>query len=396
MSALPDDLTGGQSGLDTQRSPAAGHPLDPDQARCDAQVRRAGVHLLHVDHTGGDAQCRRVGVDPLDPDHWPSDTHEKRVGVDPSAGDDQMPSDTQPRPVVAGISATPPAAIVTTDTTSPSSRVGYGLLALYASSLDELEGIRKATHNRIRALTDFGLDGTPEAARLLGLADGIEALEHDATLELQRAIRKHPLGPWVKAQKGLGEKTVGRLLGAIGNPADRATVSQLWAYCGYHVLPAGQARAEAQWTPAGGDPSSDPGQGPVDTHGAAAGVAPSRRKGQRANWNTDAKTRAFLVAEAAVKAGVRKLDHCDDTDGYDLGGRKATTPYGQVYLDGRAKYADALHPVECKRCGPAAKPAPVGSLLSLAHQHARAMRLVSKAILRDLWVAAKQLEGTNP
>ena len=358
MSALPVDPTDGQPGFDTHGQPAVGH-------------------LLHVDQTNGDAQ-------------------RQRVGVDPSAGGGQAGRDAQSSLVAAGTSATPPETSGVAVPKNDPSRVGYGLLALYASSLDELEGIRKATHNRIRALTDFGLDGTPEAARLLGLADGIEALEHDATLELQRAIRKHPLGPWVKAQKGLGEKTVGRLLGAIGNPADRATVSQLWAYCGYHVLPAGQSWPDSQNTRAGGDPSSDPGHTKADTQRSSAGVAPSRRKGQRANWNTDAKMRAFLVAEAAVKAGVRKLDHCDDTDGYDLDGRKATTPYGQVYLDGRAKYADALHPVECKRCGPAGKPAAVGSPLSLAHQHARAMRLVSKAILRDLWVAAKQLEGTNP
>lgn len=90
--------------------------------------------------------------------------------------------------------------------------------------------------------------------------------------------------------------------------------------------------------------------------------------------------------------GVRKTDQVDDTDGYDHINRRAITPYGKVYIDGRAKYADAVHNHPCPRCGPIGKPAPAGSPLSDAHKHARALRLVAKAILKDLWREAARID----
>ena len=107
--------------------------------------------------------------------------------------------------------------------------------------------------------------------------------------------------------------------------------------------------------------------------------------------------RAFLCAEAAIKAGVRKTDDADDTDGYDLAHRHALTRYGQVYLDGRAKYAGTVHPTPCHRCTAAGQPpAEVGTPRSAAHQHAMAVRLVAKEILRDLWGEATALGAGHP
>ena len=70
-------------------------------------------------------------------------------------------------------------------------------------------------------------------------------------------------------------------------------------------------------------------------------------------------------------------------------------PYRAIYDEGRAKYADAVHTTECKRCGPKGKPALEGSPLSAAHQHARAIRLIAKAILRDLWTESKRIHETT-
>lgn len=270
------------------------------------------------------------------------------------------------------------------------------LLLIYADALDDLERVRIATENRVRSLAQVkGMDGSPEQARLSGLTDALCTLEHGAELELKRALRQHPLGPWVRRTLGVGEKQGARLLASIGDPTTRATVSQLWAFAGYHVLHSGHSRIGTHGPNAGVDPSSNPGQEAGDTHVAPAGVAPSRRKGVKANWNSTAKMRAYLCAEAAVKAGVRKVGEPDDSDGYDTANRVAISPLGQTYLDGRAKYATSLHPVQCARCGPAGHPAPEGSPLSAGHQHARALRLVSKAILRDLWVEARRLQDRS-
>jgi hypothetical protein len=274
------------------------------------------------------------------------------------------------------------------------------ILAICADLLDDLERVRIATENRVRSLGQVkGLDGTPEEARMVGIMDGIKALEHDAELQVQRAMRGHPLGQAVKAMKGVGDKQAGRLLAAIGDPyihgvtGEPRTVSQLWAYCGYHVLRSGHRSSDDHKPTAGADSSrgGDAGQGPDGFQAWDAGVAPSRARGQRANWNADAKMRAHLVAKKCVlqlrKPCVKPEGQtwADHVEGCQCGAYRTT------YDEGRRKYADAVHQVECRRCGPSGKPAQPGSPLSLGHQEARALRLVAKAVLRDLWIAAREV-----
>ncbi|MCU1617355.1 MAG: hypothetical protein JWO98_4895 [Frankiales bacterium] len=261
------------------------------------------------------------------------------------------------------------------------------LLILAAQALDDLEATRIANENRLRSLRDvYGLAGSSQEAEAAGLVDGLKALEHQAELSLKRALRSHPLGPWVKRTVGVGEKQGARLLFAIGDPYwnslhDRPrTVSELWAYCGYHVIRTGQTNHDSQRAFVGAEQSpggGDSGQGPCSlrafdvAHEGSAGVAPARARGQKANWSADAKSRAWLIACSCIK--------------------QETSPYRAVYDDGRERYAEAVHQVECRRCGPAGRPALAGSPISAGHQHARALRLVSKAILRDLWIEARAI-----
>jgi len=229
-----------------------------------------------------------------------------------------------------------------------------GYLCLLSDSLDDVEGLRIATENRVRALTrneadsdgeirGLGLDArSPEVATAIAMLDTMKSLEREATKALQREVRKSPLYGWVKRSRGIGEKQAARLLAVIGDPYwndlhDRPrTVSELWAYAGYSVI---------------------------------SGSAQRRHKGVKSNWNDKAKSRAFLMAQSCVKA--------------------ASGHYREVYDDARAQYSEALHPSDCARCGPAGEPALAGSPLSLGHQHARALRRVAKEILRDLWLEAR-------
>jgi hypothetical protein len=212
----------------------------------------------------------------------------------------------------------------------------------------------------------------------------LHAAEHLAELELVRMLRTHPLGPWVKRTLGVGPKQGARLIAAIGDPywnsasdRPRRGPAELWAYCGYHTILAGDQLSHA--TPGRTVPGRN--------------IAARRRKGQRANWSAEAKMRAFLIAESAVKAGVRKLDDCDDSDGYDVERRAAISPLGVIYLAARAKHADAIHDRPCPQCGPAGKPAAAGTPLSEGHKHARALREVAKAVLKDLFLEAKAVRA---
>lgn len=234
------------------------------------------------------------------------------------------------------------------------------MLALLAETLEDFEGARIQTGNRREVLTrtepdadgvmrGFGLTAE-QAAPYAAIADEMARLEKMAVRELERQMRRHPLGPWVASQKGLGEKQVARLLAKIGDPywntrdGGPRTVSQLWSYCGFSTVPAGTGGAR---------------------------VAPTRQRGGQCNWSTGARMRCYNIAVSIMK--------------------QKGSPYRPVYDAARAKYADAVHAVPCVRCGPKGHPAPAGSPLSEGHKHGRALRAVSKKMLKELWRASRDI-----
>ena len=239
-------------------------------------------------------------------------------------------------------------------------------LALAADVVDDLEKVKIANQNRLRTLTMDGEHGHgmsvdhPDVKRLAALVKLLEDAEHQATLNLARVMRHHPLGEFVKNSRGIGEKQAARLLASIGDPYWNdlhnrpRKLRELYRFCGMDVVgTSAQVRSAGQ-------------------SAFGAGVAPSKVRGERVTWSPDARMRLWLIASKCVMVG--------------HGG-----PYRAKYDEGRAKYADAVHAADCKRCGPKGKPALAGSPLSAAHQHARAIRLVAKQILRDMWAESKRI-----
>lgn len=242
-------------------------------------------------------------------------------------------------------------------------------LAFAADVLDDLERTRNANANRLRIMTTldadsdgvvrgFGLDEShPDVARLSAMVTALDGLTHDATLQLQRQMRRHPLGPWVKAQRGIGEKQAARLLAAVGDPYWNSlhnrprTVSQLWAYCGLHTLPASG-----------------------DLHSRETlnrSVAARRVKGQKANWSTVAKTRAWLCIESCMK----QIDAtCKGDNGIGSHADECRCSPYRVVVDKRRAHTALTHPE-----------------WSAGHSLNDAMRVASKALLRDLWIEARRV-----
>lgn len=300
------------------------------------------------------------------------------------------------------------------------------LLAMTAETLLDFERVRIAAQNRLRQLTrseadvdgrerGFGLTAEhPTVMATQKLVDGMVAVEHQAELHLAKLMRDHPLGPWMKAQPGIGMKQGARLLASIGDPYIRPdrrrdgvivparprTVSELWAYCGMHVIdidiPGDHTPTDAQVSCVAGEPTGgDPDHRSRGTHPASAGVAPSRRRGQRSNWNADARMRVYLVAAQTVQM-LRKP--CFVPDGASWATHVDGCRCGRwrvLYDAAKEKYSTAMHKLPCPRCGPAGKPAPIGSPLSDGHRHARAVRIVAKTILKELWREAGRLHGAD-
>lgn len=369
--------------------PPAGKQTGRGQCAREAQSTLVSATNFPGDQSSSAAQAGIVAGEHDQPTATAASTP---IGAPPSAADNPRTANAVPAPRIQAPSGgveQGPSAIIHQATPGRASSLADPFLALAADVLDDLEKVRIANENRLRQLTrdeadadgeerGFGLtEDHPDVARLAALVDALAKSEHQATLNLQRIMRRHPLGPWVKATPGIGEKQAARLLAAIGDPYwntlhDRPrTVSELWAYCGYHVLPVRHTTRDDHRTSAGGSKTGHPDHLRFDAHTEDVGVAPKRQRGQKANWSAAAKMRVYLIAESCIK--------------------QRTSPFRPVYDDARTKYVDATHATPCTRCGPSGKPAPAGSPLSDGHKHARAMRAVSKAVLKQLWREAKAI-----
>jgi hypothetical protein len=297
-------------------------------------------------------------------------------------------------------------------------------LAAAADTLHDIERLRTASENRLRQFvrgTDkedkdggkrgYGWDLRSPAvvamatlvASMLCDSDVIVpilgkapkrkgcCLEHDAERNLNRALRVHPLGPWVKAQKGVGEKQGGRLVGVIGDPYMRPALklpdgswdperprilAELRSWCGYGEDKTRRGHIQRRKRRKPGEPA-----------------APA------ANWNHAAKMRAYLVAVSCMKSGLDKRGGCKRAEGDDFATHTQEcqcSPYRIVYDRERIRYADAVHDEECPQCGPAGHPAQPGSPLSLSHKKQRALRRAAKEIIDDLWREARRIHLETP
>lgn len=251
---------------------------------------------------------------------------------------------------------------------SNASRLAYPIadpmLFTLAQTLQDYETLRIAEEHRLRIFSTpsdvpdedgvcrgFGYaEDSNEVQVIKGLIDPLKELEHRTVLSLQKRMRVNPIWPYFKDVKGVGEKTLARLMACIGDPYLRPlddgsyeprTVSQLWAYCGMHTMPNKDGEI----------------------------IAAKRMKGVQANWNTEAKTRLFLLSQNLLRQGIRK-----DKDGNQY----AVTEYGQLYLDRRAHTA-VTHPE-----------------WNPGHGLNDALRIMGKELLKQLWRAAREIHTGIP
>lgn len=249
------------------------------------------------------------------------------------------------------------------------------LLGMLAATVDDLEDLRKAAENRLRQFTrtetdsdgeerGFGLDDNHPSVKTQRIVlDNIDTAYKKSVTNLERAMKNHPLGPWVQSQKGLGLKTIARLLASIGDPywmvrhekqgdtlvviEDRPrTVSELWAYCGLAVV---------------------------------EGVGQRPRKGQVSNWKSEAKMRCWNVVQPIIqtRTTIRK--------------NGGATKYGDLYDELKESMQGATYGPEYEGRMFKGKPIEVGQPLSKGHIEARVQRRVMKQILKDLWIESKRL-----
>lgn len=235
-------------------------------------------------------------------------------------------------------------------TESTPARADLAVIRHLGRLLDDLEALRIMNSNRIGAAERELGDALPHLHYIL---EPLVEAEHRAELELVRAWRKHPLRSWAASQVGVGEKSIARLIAAVGDPADRPNPGKLLAYCGH------------------GDP-------------LRAGKIPkgATQEELMKRGSPLAKKQTWLIASKCVM-----FDGKPDKNGEP----RPRSPYRDVYDERKQSTVGKLHERSCVRCGPAGHPAVAGSPWSDAHRHADAIRIVGKRLLIDLWVAARAL-----
>ena len=303
----------------------------------------------------------------LDSTHQPFDTQKPDGAVTNLAGnhnDDDTQNAIVSGSAVEGTDETSYRAIPRSNTSRLAYPIADPMLFTLAQTLQDYETLRIAEEHRLRIFSTpsdvpdedgvcrgFGYaEDSNEVQIVKGLIDPLKDLEHRTVLSLQKRMRVNPIWPYFKDVKGVGEKTLARLMACIGDPYLRPlddgsyeprTVSQLWAYCGMHTMPNKDGEI----------------------------VAAKRMKGVQANWNTEAKTRLFLLSQNLLRQGIRK-----DKDGNQF----AVTEYGQLYLDRRAHTA-VTHPE-----------------WNPGHGLNDALRIMGKELLKQLWRAAREIHTGIP
>jgi hypothetical protein len=139
-------------------------------------------------------------------------------------------------------------------------------LSIHAITTLRYQQFRVAMHNR-------GTD--------LGLVQGLQALEDQSNTNLTKALRMHPLYPWLQRFPGMAGAKVAALVGILADPRrfvgpDGKWTRRVWSYLGFRV---------------------------------DDGKMPRRKKGEQSNWNTKARTLCLMpggIAEQVVRLGAAR------------------------------------------------------------------------------------------
>ncbi len=313
--------------------------------------------LLASDQHARETHATVVGGQPLSDDQHARETQNGCVVADTPAVD-QSSRETQKNSVDGIISSQPPTNFSALPTMAASR--GWLELRVWVEMFHDAQLQRIATTNRAeRGGVDPGL--------YQPYLEVIERAENTARLGMIRCYRRvvpAPIREWQKDEKGVGDKTLARLLGHLGHPVhatphhwegtgtkrvliadepyDR-TVTQLWQYCGH------------------GDPARRVHKGMTAPELAGLG-------------KPDLKMLVHLLAEKCMMQKPKP-------------GEPAPL-YREVYDTRRLVTAERLHTTPCVRCGPSGKPAAEGTPWNDGHKHADALRIVGKELLRDLWQIA--------
>lgn len=256
----------------------------------------------------------------------------------------------------------------------------YLELRVMAESLADMQntrirvGNRSGAYMRETAKSNVGPTDHTAMESFKKVFDNAEEITRKELVAAYRRVVPPRVQSWVRDTPGLGEATMARLLGVVGNP--RVATPKHWEATGKPAKTKVDTEVRAVTERAKVLVSDDSYDRTVSQLWSYCGVGDASRKKVRGMsqeeafklGNPKAKMLAWLIATSCIK--------------------NSKGPYRKVYDEARKRYTNRVHASECIRCGPSGKPAQPGSPWNLGHQHAAAIRKVAKEVLKDLWVMA--------
>lgn len=217
---------------------------------------------------------------------------------------------------------------------------------------DEEDGDREAVNKRASRIVTAALAGKDQkaedeavfaalAADLAVFAAAIEPMQkarHEVELEMKRLARKLPVFAWAREVKGLGELGLAVIIAEAGDLAKYPKKGHLWKRLG---LAPHQGKAYSTWRTKGGLSAED---------WTAAGYSPRRRAEVYA-----------VISEPLFRAQ-----------------SVAAGPYRAIW-ERRREATSIAHPDWTK-----------------AHSHMDGLRVMTKYLIRDLWVAWRRVMAEAP
>lgn len=202
----------------------------------------------------------------------------------------------------------------------------------------QIQDLRIGIDNNLRAV-EQGKSKAGEVPLMKTLSAFLKDTEKEIIKVAKKSLKEERIySEWLAKVKGIGPTLATGLIAEINNIERFETISKLWAYSGLHV--------------------------------AEDGKVVKRRRGEKANWNTNLKRTSWLVGEAFVKGG---------------------GAYRELYDKFRAEYDKKWKtPKDCGSTG--CKNKGKGKCMD-GHRHAAAKRKTVKVFLAHLYMKWREIEG---
>lgn len=260
---------------------------------------------------------------------------------------------------------------------------------LHTRSLYDMQKLRIQHELRLKRLEREGITIEAHSEKLERSFDFLKKAEKDMEAVVWACVRDLPIvQEFLSRVRGIGPRLSGLLIANIRDVSRFETCGKLWAYAGVHTVPT----CDTCDTPMEvvGQACEKPTKDFDICPGVAVFRAAKRRKGVKANWNSELKTTCYKISDSFIKSGSPYADLYRTYKARIIEREvcKGTIIWGMV----NNKYVPIHSPAPSENHTTTAKPDGVPEW-TMKRIDNMARRYMVKIFLSHLWEVWRELEG---